>query len=66
MELVATACGVDAEHIVADERLREREFGIFDGLTRLGIEQKYLDQAAALTSLGKFYHRPPVARAGAM
>ncbi|MDQ6611575.1 MAG: histidine phosphatase family protein [Gemmatimonadota bacterium] len=42
-----------------DERLREREFGILDRLTRRGIEQRYPEQAAARTRLGKFYHRPP-------
>ncbi len=42
-----------------DERLREREFGILDRLTRAGVTQLYPDQAAALTMLGKFYHRPP-------
>ncbi len=42
-----------------DERLREREFGILDRLTRLGIEQHFPDEAAARTRIGKFYHRPP-------
>lgn len=58
-ERVTAAMGVDAQAIVQDERLREREFGIFDGLTRLGVEQRYPDQARALTTIGKFYHRPP-------
>ncbi|MBV9540651.1 MAG: histidine phosphatase family protein, partial [Alphaproteobacteria bacterium] len=42
-----------------DERLREKEFGILDGLTRSGIEAQFPDQAASRTLLGKFYHRPP-------
>jgi broad specificity phosphatase PhoE len=42
-----------------DERLREREFGILDRLTRRGIEERFPDQAAARGRLGKFYHRPP-------
>ena len=42
-----------------DERLREKEFGVLDRLTRLGIEQHYPEQAAARARLGKFYHRPP-------
>ncbi len=42
-----------------DERLREREFGILDRLTRAGVVELHPDQAAALTMLGKFYHRPP-------
>ncbi len=42
-----------------DERLREKEFGILDRLTRYGIEQQYPQQAELRTRLGKFYHRPP-------
>ena len=42
-----------------DERLREREFGVLDRLTRSGIEQRFPDQAEARTRIGKFYHRPP-------
>lgn len=44
---------------VIDERLREREFGIFDGLTGIGIRQHYPAEAEHRTRLGKFYHRPP-------
>jgi 2,3-bisphosphoglycerate-dependent phosphoglycerate mutase len=44
---------------VIDERLREREFGIFDGLTSLGIKEKYPEEAGHRSRLGKFYHRPP-------
>jgi probable phosphoglycerate mutase len=42
-----------------DERLREREFGVLDRLTRHGIESLFPDEAARRLSLGKFYHRPP-------
>jgi 2,3-bisphosphoglycerate-dependent phosphoglycerate mutase len=45
--------------LVIDERLREREFGVFDRLTTLGIKDKYPEEAAHRASLGKFYHRPP-------
>ena len=44
---------------VADERLREKEFGVLDGLTRRGIEQHSPEQAEFRRVLGKFYHRPP-------
>jgi broad specificity phosphatase PhoE len=44
---------------VTDERLREKEFGILDRLTRVGIREKYPEQAEARSVLGKFYHRPP-------
>jgi broad specificity phosphatase PhoE len=47
------------EPICADERLREKEFGILDGLTASGIAHVYPDQAEYRRLLGKFYHRPP-------
>jgi broad specificity phosphatase PhoE len=45
--------------IKSDERLREKEFGILDRLTRRGIEELHPDQAEFRRILGKFYHRPP-------
>ena len=45
--------------LVVDERLREREFGIFDRLTGVGIRAKCPEESAHRTKLGKFYHRPP-------
>jgi probable phosphoglycerate mutase len=45
--------------VICDERLREREFGILDRLTRVGIEARHPEQSAARTFLGKMYHRPP-------
>jgi 2,3-bisphosphoglycerate-dependent phosphoglycerate mutase len=44
---------------LTDERLREREFGIFDRLTTHGIRERFPDEAAHRRRLGKFYHRPP-------
>jgi broad specificity phosphatase PhoE len=44
---------------VVDERLREKEFGVLDRLTRAGIEQLHPEQAEMRRLLGKFYHRPP-------
>src|SRR5205085_1072694 len=44
---------------IVDERLREREFGIFDRLTTAGIRHKFPEEAAHRRWLGKFYHRPP-------
>ncbi len=49
----------DDVNLVVDERLREREFGILDRLTRKGITAKYPEQAEFRAHLGKFYHRPP-------
>src|SRR5436305_9499618 len=48
-----------AARTVVDERLREREFGIFDRLTTVGIRERFPDEAAHRRRLGKFYHRPP-------
>ena len=48
-----------AKPTVLDERLREREFGVFDGLTPLGIAAQYPEEAAHRAKLGKFYHRAP-------
>src|SRR3954468_8197998 len=44
---------------LADERLREKEFGILDRLTRGGIAELHPEQAEFRRLLGKFYHRPP-------
>ena len=44
---------------IVDERLREREFGIFDRLTTAGIRHRFPEEAAHRRRLGKFYHRPP-------
>jgi 2,3-bisphosphoglycerate-dependent phosphoglycerate mutase len=50
---------VDAADIVLDERLREKEFGILDRLTRHRIRKEFPEQAEFRRVLGKFYHRPP-------
>ena len=44
---------------VIDERLREREFGVLDGLTRRGITAQFPEESERRSRLGKFYHRPP-------
>lgn len=59
--LIAKSGGVvpEAPPCVIDERLREREFGILDRLTRTGIVALHPEQAETRRTLGKFYHRPP-------
>ncbi|NHZ65596.1 histidine phosphatase family protein [Massilia genomosp. 1] len=42
-----------------DERLREKEFGILDRLTVLGIEHQYPELYEQRQHVGKFYFRPP-------
>lgn len=60
-EIVASSAGLrkDKYTLVVDERLREKEFGILDRLTKVGIEAYHPDQAEFRRLLGKFYHRPP-------
>jgi broad specificity phosphatase PhoE len=42
-----------------DERLRERELGVFDGLTGRGIRERYPEEARRRERVGKLYYRPP-------
>ena len=59
-QIMRDAAGLDATvPTVVDERLREKEFGILDRLTRVGIDARHPDQAEFRRLLGKFYHRPP-------
>ena len=50
--------GLDID-VLFDERLRERDLGVFDGLTGRGIRAQYPEEAARRTRLGKFYYQPP-------
>ncbi|HEX8605471.1 MAG TPA: histidine phosphatase family protein [Pseudoduganella sp.] len=45
--------------VATDERLREKEFGIIDRLTPLGIADKYPELHEQRRHVGKFYFRPP-------
>jgi len=45
--------------LVVDERFREKEFGILDRLTAVGVKEIFPEQAEFRRQLGKFYHRPP-------
>jgi len=45
--------------VVIDERIRERELGIFDGITWYGIEASRPEESARRARVGKFYYRPP-------
>ena len=59
--LVLDTAGLAREEdtLIVDERLREKEFGVLDRLTRAGILAQYPEQAEFRRLLGKFYHRPP-------
>ena len=56
---IAEHAALENVEIFHDERLREREFGIFDRLTWRGSVEKYPDEMAKREQLGKFYYRPP-------
>lgn len=45
--------------IAADERLRDRELGILDRLTRAGVAERFPAEHARKRHLGQFYYRPP-------
>ncbi|QNN52829.1 histidine phosphatase family protein [Nocardioides mesophilus] len=45
--------------VVLDERLRERDLGLFDGLTGQGIRTEYAGEAERRSRVGKFYYQPP-------
>jgi broad specificity phosphatase PhoE len=55
-QLAAESLGL---RVCTDERLRERDFGAFDGMTSVGIREEYPDEARRRDLLGKFYYRPP-------
>ena len=56
--IAMSTAGLDVP-VVVDERLREREFGVLDGLTRRGITAQYPEESQRRGQIGKFYHRPP-------
>ncbi|KHK98749.1 phosphoglycerate mutase [Microbacterium mangrovi] len=56
---IARAEDAGAAPTVTDERLRDRELGILDLLTRRGVAARHPEEAERRRHLGKFYHRPP-------
>jgi probable phosphoglycerate mutase len=59
--LIVKTAGIpeDSYSLLVDERLREKEFGILDRLTHIGVQEQFPEQAEHRRLLGKFYHRPP-------
>src|SRR4051812_14386993 len=57
-EMTMAAAGLGTVDICVDERLREREFGQLDRLTKAGIVERFPEEAERRTFLGKFYYRP--------
>ena len=58
-EIIRQTAGFENVKLQLDERLRERELGIFDRLTKLGAMEKFAEECAKRELFGKFYHRPP-------
>lgn len=54
--LAIEGLGPSIEH---DERLRERDLGVLDGLTGAGIRARHPHEADRREKLGKFYYQPP-------
>src|SRR4051794_317681 len=51
--------GETGVELITDERLRERDLGVLDGLTGKGIREEHADEAARRKKVGKFYYQPP-------
>lgn len=45
--------------IIMEERVREIEFGVLDGLTHHGIKERFPDEWARREREGKYWYRPP-------
>jgi broad specificity phosphatase PhoE len=57
-DVIAEKLGVPTP-VDRDERLRERDLGMFDGLTGRGIRDLFPEEAERRSRIGKFYYRPP-------
>jgi broad specificity phosphatase PhoE len=45
--------------VIPDERIREIEFGLLDGLTPEGVRAKYPEEVERRKVVGKYWYRPP-------
>ncbi|HVC79632.1 MAG TPA: histidine phosphatase family protein [Chloroflexota bacterium] len=57
-ELARATAGI-AAGVRLDERLREKDLGILNRLTRVGVAQHYPEQLELRARMGTFYYRPP-------
>ncbi|WP_158863094.1 histidine phosphatase family protein [Leifsonia sp. AG29] len=57
-ETAQLALGADVP-LLLDERLRDRELGVLDRLTSVGVARRFPEEAERKRWVGKFYHRPP-------
>lgn len=56
---IAVASAAGAYRLLVDERLRDRELGVLDRLTRQGVAVRMPEEAERRRRLGRFYYRPP-------
>jgi broad specificity phosphatase PhoE len=49
----------DSPSLVTEERIRETEFGILDGLTSEGIQARFPEEYERRKREGKYWYRPP-------
>lgn len=56
---IAVASAADTYRLLVDERLRDRELGVLDRLTRQGVAARMPEEAERRRRLGRFYYRPP-------
>lgn len=54
-----TASFKGSPQMLREDRIREKEFGILDGLTKPGIIKKYPEEWRRRERDGKYYYRPP-------
>lgn len=59
LETARRAVSHTDSEIVLDERLRERDLGLFDGMTGAGIRKEFAEEAERRRHVGKFYYSPP-------
>jgi broad specificity phosphatase PhoE len=48
-----------APRLLVEERVREKEFGVLEGLTRHGLAALHPGEKARRDMVGKYYYRPP-------
>jgi 2,3-bisphosphoglycerate-dependent phosphoglycerate mutase len=58
-DLVLAAAGLAGVARGVDERLRDREIGVWDGLTWRGIVARFPEESERAKLVGRFFHRPP-------
>jgi broad specificity phosphatase PhoE len=48
-----------APRLIVEERVREKEFGVLEGFTKLGMRATFPEEMDRRSRIGKYYYRPP-------